>query len=632
MVAIKGVEEMTNEEHSARKGKFVEIDLSAICFGYNARTQFDHDKLIDLSASIRDTGLCQPVVVRPFGNDGKSYQLIAGERRVRAAKLIPGMTHILAHVVDVTDAEALLIGLEENIQRDNLNPIEEAQAYRSLVDIGWTQQRIAEQVLHRPNAGPTVSNMIRLLELPRYIQDAILDGTISLSAGKALLSYIRWPNVFDAIAELALSGVPSKQIEKVPYKVAVKLDAAGHAKITTANQCGAACSDFRRLESGDQILCLDCKCYAEKRALRLGTNKSRVAEIIGNTVQQEPNCVSDTADSVIDAAPTVPSSEDERVVYVSADRLAQGGDIKASYSADRIAECKPIRKPFIHDGLLFVCIGGSDDFSEAYALIPAQNFNGPIVSYGDDHEAARNNPMGFYHGIAVKHNGKDYVLCGREITFRPAVESTIENAAQTEDTPADKPLSETVNVGDYIIFDDGSNNISPVARRVTDVIQLRRKLEADGRLRPLSFDDLDKYWRIATAEEIASAMPQQPTQTLSSLAAQEAASIAQVNPEPAAADGESRRIIQIELSADDMALVNELGDNAINDNPLTPEQIFALGLDRAADDNNLFRCENCRGWYSEADAIRQVDDVWLCKECAKADRLCGYVESTGMPR
>jgi len=174
--------------------------------------------------------------------------------------------------------------------------------------------------------------------------------------------------------------------------------------------------------------------------------------------------------------------------------------------------------------------------------------------------------MGFYHGITVKHKGGYYVLSGPQITFRPAVESTIENAAPTE------------------------------------------------------------------AEEIASVTPQQPTQTLSSIAAQEAASIAQANPQPADADGESRQIIQIELSADDMALVIELGDNALNDNPLTPEQIFALGLDRAADDNNLFRCENCRGWYSEADAIRQVDDVWLCKECAAAEGLCGCVESTGMPR
>lgn len=148
---------------------------------YQPRTQFGEDKLNELVKSIQEKGVIQPVLVRKKEN---SYELIAGERRLRAARRL-NLENIPAIVKDVDDIDMLEIALIENIQREELNPLEEAIAFEKFIkDFNFTQEKIA-QVLGKDKS--TVSNTIRLLTLPKKIQDHISKNSITAGHAKALL-------------------------------------------------------------------------------------------------------------------------------------------------------------------------------------------------------------------------------------------------------------------------------------------------------------------------------------------------------------------------------------------------------------------------------------------------------------
>lgn len=150
---------------------------------YQPRKIFDEEALEELTASIREKGILQPVVVRKAGAD--KYELIAGERRLRAAKKA-GLTTIPALVKDVSDLESLELALIENIQRRDLNPIEEAQSYSSLVnEFKLTQEDLAKRVGRERS---TVANMLRLLKLPDAIQKDVAGGVLSMGHARALLA------------------------------------------------------------------------------------------------------------------------------------------------------------------------------------------------------------------------------------------------------------------------------------------------------------------------------------------------------------------------------------------------------------------------------------------------------------
>ncbi|MBI5728382.1 MAG: ParB/RepB/Spo0J family partition protein [Candidatus Magasanikbacteria bacterium] len=147
------------------------------------RKQFSHQELEDLIASIKAHGVLQPILVTEKTDGG--YELIAGERRFRASQ-IAGLSTIPALVRGANKKEKLELALIENIQRQDLNPIEEAFAYqRLLTEFSLTQQEVADQV---GKSRPTVANMVRLLELPEPIQKALADGTLSVGKAKVLLS------------------------------------------------------------------------------------------------------------------------------------------------------------------------------------------------------------------------------------------------------------------------------------------------------------------------------------------------------------------------------------------------------------------------------------------------------------
>ena len=146
------------------------------------RKGFEDKALHDLAESLRQSGVLQPVVVRRMNH---GYQLIVGERRWRAAKLA-GLSHIPAVVREATDAQSLELALVENLLREDLNPMEEAEAYhRLLAEFGWTQEELAQRVGRDRS---TIANCLRLLKLSDVIQADLREGRLSMGHARALLS------------------------------------------------------------------------------------------------------------------------------------------------------------------------------------------------------------------------------------------------------------------------------------------------------------------------------------------------------------------------------------------------------------------------------------------------------------
>lgn len=165
------------------EAKATELAIDAIAPNPNQpRKAFNDAKLHDLSASLGQTGVLQPVVVRRVG---QGYQLIVGERRWRAAKLA-GLTRIPAIVREATDAQSLEMALVENLLREDLNPMEEAEAYQRLVaEYGWTQEELAQRVGRDRSS---VANCLRLLKLPELIQADLREGRLTMGHARALLA------------------------------------------------------------------------------------------------------------------------------------------------------------------------------------------------------------------------------------------------------------------------------------------------------------------------------------------------------------------------------------------------------------------------------------------------------------
>jgi ParB family chromosome partitioning protein len=161
----------------------VEVPLDAIQPNpLQPRKNIDSNGLKELEASIRASGIIQPIVVRRAGS---GYQLVAGERRWRAAQLA-GLARIPALVREVSDAGSLELALVENLLREDLNPIEQAEAYQRLIlEFGWTQEQLAERIGRDRSS---IANALRLLKLPPEIQDDLKSGTLTMGHARALLA------------------------------------------------------------------------------------------------------------------------------------------------------------------------------------------------------------------------------------------------------------------------------------------------------------------------------------------------------------------------------------------------------------------------------------------------------------
>ena len=169
---------------------------------YQPRTQMDKASLEELAASIRAQGLMQPILVRPVSMD--RYEIIAGERRWRASQLA-GLTEVPTLIREIPDEAALAMALIENIQRENLNPLEEALGLQRLVDeFAMTHQQAADAV---GRSRPAASNLLRLLQLAKPVQDMLMAGEIDMGHARALLplSNVLQVQIAQRIAQKGLS-------------------------------------------------------------------------------------------------------------------------------------------------------------------------------------------------------------------------------------------------------------------------------------------------------------------------------------------------------------------------------------------------------------------------------------------
>ena len=175
-------------------GNIVELDIDSIEVNpFQPRSNFNDDQIAELASSIRELGLIQPITVRKV--EFNKYQLVSGERRYRASKLI-GLNTIPAYIRIANDQESLEMALVENIQRQDLDPIEIALSYQRLIDeIKLTQERLSERIGKKRS---TITNYLRLLRLDPIVQTGMRDGFISMGHGRALV------NVESKIDQLSL--------------------------------------------------------------------------------------------------------------------------------------------------------------------------------------------------------------------------------------------------------------------------------------------------------------------------------------------------------------------------------------------------------------------------------------------
>lgn len=239
-------------------GNVVELDIDSIEVNpFQPRTKFNDDALQELASSIRELGIIQPITVRKL--DFNKYQLVSGERRFRASKIV-GLETIPAYIRIANDQESLEMALVENIQRQDLDPIEIALSYERLIDeIKITQEKLSDRVGKKRS---TITNYLRLLKLHPTIQNSMRDGGVSMGHGRALINIENEKDqlkIFDKVVQGGLSvrateglvkayrnsdnGIPtlkseqkplpdfvSKNIDAIKKHLAVKVDISANSK------------------------------------------------------------------------------------------------------------------------------------------------------------------------------------------------------------------------------------------------------------------------------------------------------------------------------------------------------------------------------------------------------------------
>lgn len=202
-----------SEARGDGKEESVSLEVAVECISpspFQPRRTFDEAKISELASSIRNQGIIQPLVVRRKGD--VQYELIAGERRWRAA-MRAGLERVPVVVRDASDHEALQLALVENLQREDLNPIEEASGYRRLQEeFQWSQEQMAEKV---GKSRPAIANSMRLLGLPPEIQHEIAAGTLPAGQARALLALQSEPLIISACREVIAKGLSTRETEKL---------------------------------------------------------------------------------------------------------------------------------------------------------------------------------------------------------------------------------------------------------------------------------------------------------------------------------------------------------------------------------------------------------------------------------
>jgi ParB family transcriptional regulator, chromosome partitioning protein len=195
---------------TGREGAQFHVEVDRITPSpFQPRRAFDEAKIEELAASIRNQGIIQPLVVR---RKGDGYELIAGERRWRAA-MKAGLSQVPVVVRDASDHEALQLALVENLQREDLNPIEEASGYRRLQqEFQWSQEEMAEKV---GKSRPAIANSMRLLALPPEVQAEVSAGNLPAGQARALLGLQTEPLIISACRDVVSRGLSTRETEKL---------------------------------------------------------------------------------------------------------------------------------------------------------------------------------------------------------------------------------------------------------------------------------------------------------------------------------------------------------------------------------------------------------------------------------
>lgn len=194
---------------------------------FQSRRKFDQRSLNELVESIKSKGIIEPIIVR-FGKNG-DYELVCGERRWRASKLA-GLEKIPAIVKNLNDQEAFEISLIENIQREDLTPIEFALAFDKLIKMGYSHEDIAKKV---GKSRSWVTNMLRILKLPEYVKKLIDEGKISLGHAKVLCSVEDEDTISELVESITKDGISVREVEEIlkkkkqrdlPYDIKEKIE------------------------------------------------------------------------------------------------------------------------------------------------------------------------------------------------------------------------------------------------------------------------------------------------------------------------------------------------------------------------------------------------------------------------
>ena len=173
------------------------------------RKNFDDESISALAESIKQHGILQPLLVRPYGS---GYQIVAGERRWRAARML-GLSEVPVQIKELSDLEAMQIALIENLQRENLNPVEEAKGYSELVEsFGMTQEDVAKTV---GRSRSSVANAMRLLALPDEVLEMLENGELTVGHGKALLAFDDEEKMLEAAKKAAQGLINVRSLEKM---------------------------------------------------------------------------------------------------------------------------------------------------------------------------------------------------------------------------------------------------------------------------------------------------------------------------------------------------------------------------------------------------------------------------------
>ncbi len=207
---------------------------------YQPRRAFDPDSLRELADSIAAQGVIQPIVVRPIGDE--RYEIVAGERRWRASQQA-GLSKIPVVVREVDEQAAIAIALIENIQRDDLNPLEEAGALqRLLTEFGLTHQQVAEAV---GKSRTTVTNLLRLLELNDDVKQYLQEGRLEMGHARALLG-LRGPQQSETAGIVVSRGLSVRETERLVRRL--QTEAEGRDQPASANPKSAPDPNIRRLQ------------------------------------------------------------------------------------------------------------------------------------------------------------------------------------------------------------------------------------------------------------------------------------------------------------------------------------------------------------------------------------------------